>query len=159
AGLDEAYLEPAVSDEKASVWEHCVRAIEKSLPATGAHGLPLIGAFDWNDGMNRVGHEGKGESVWLGWFLHAVLTRFAPLASARGEPEWAERLLAKAAELKTAIEKSAWDGDWYLRAFYDDGAPLGSATSDECRIDSVAQTWGILSGAAERVRAERAMAA
>ena len=125
----------------------------------GAHGLPLIGSGDWNDGMNRVGHEGRGESVWLGWFLHIVLAAFAPIAEARGERPRAERWRAHMKSLRRALERDGWDGDWYRRAFFDDGTPLGSAANVECRIDSIAQSWSVLSGAANPPRAERAMAA
>ncbi|HEX5042981.1 MAG TPA: glucoamylase family protein [Candidatus Polarisedimenticolaceae bacterium] len=152
------YFEPAVSRETASLFEHCARAIDRSL-AVGAHGLPLMGGGDWNDGMDRVGHKGKGESVWLGWFLLANLAGFAGLAAARGEVERAERWRAHARALSAAIEGEAWDGEWYLRAWFDDGTPLGSAGGDACRIDSIAQSWAVLSEAGERSRAVRAMAA
>jgi cyclic beta-1,2-glucan synthetase len=125
----------------------------------GAHGLPLIGAGDWNDGMNRVGHKGRGESVWLGWFLHTTLWELARLAEARGEHARAETWRAHVAALKTALEQHGWDGDWYRRAYFDDGTPLGSAVNAECRIDSIAQSWAVISGAGEPSRAARAMAA
>src|SRR6185503_6839694 len=112
---------------------HCARALDQSL-AVGKHGLPLIGTGDWNDGMNRVGEAGKGESVWLGWFLHATLAAFAPIAKARGEDARATKWSAHAAALKNALEQDGWDGDWYRRAYFDDGTPLGSSTNDECRI-------------------------
>jgi cyclic beta-1,2-glucan synthetase len=121
--------------------------------------LPLIGTGDWNDGMNRVGEKGKGESVWLGWFLHATLAAFAPLAKARGEEARVATWLSHAARLRTSLERDGWDGDWYRRGYFDDGTPLGSSTSDECRIDSIAQSWSVISGAAEPARAARAMAA
>ncbi|HET9298823.1 MAG TPA: glycosyl hydrolase family 65 protein, partial [Candidatus Polarisedimenticolaceae bacterium] len=152
------YFEPAVSRETASLFEHCARAIDRSL-AVGTHGLPLMGGGDWNDGMDRVGHKGKGESVWLGWFLLANLGGFAEVAAARGETERAERWRAHARALSAAIEAEAWDGEWYLRAWFDDGTPLGSAGSDVCRIDSIAQSWAVLSEAGDRSRAMRAMAA
>lgn len=154
---DEAYTQPAVSTERATLYEHCVLAIERSL-AVGAHGLPLMGSGDWNDGMNRVGRGGKGESVWLAWFLYRVLMDFAPLCEARGDAERAARYRTHAGQLRGAVEEKAWDGDWYLRAFFDDGTALGSASSDECRIDSIAQSWGVLSGAAGRERALRSVA-
>jgi cyclic beta-1,2-glucan synthetase len=154
-GEMEAYFQPGVSAESASLLDHCTRAVERSLTA-GAHGLPLIGSGDWNDGMNRVGHHGRGESVWLGWFLHAVLTQLAPLCERAGDRSRATRYEGEAARLATMMEL-AWDGDWYRRAYYDDGSPLGSAQNDECRIDSIAQTWAVLSGAAPLPRAERAM--
>jgi cyclic beta-1,2-glucan synthetase len=158
AGEHDAYFQPMLAEERASLFEHCARGLDQSL-ALGAHGLPLIGTGDWNDGMNRVGEHGKGESVWLGWFLHATLTEFAPLAKARGEDARAEKWLSHAAALKDSLEREAWDGDWYRRGYFDDGTPLGSSASDECRIDSIAQSWAVLSGAADPARAERAMAA
>jgi cyclic beta-1,2-glucan synthetase len=154
----DAYFQPEPSRESASLFDHCVRAIDRSL-AVGVHGLPLIGSGDWNDGMNRVGNEGRGESVWLGWFLHTVLAAFAPIAETRGERPHAERWRSQMKTLRQALESDGWDGDWYRRAFFDDGTPLGSATNVECRIDSIAQSWSVLSGAASRGRAERAMAA
>jgi cyclic beta-1,2-glucan synthetase len=157
-GADDAYFAPAVSQQRATLYEHCARALELRL-AVGAHGLPLIGTGDWNDGMNRVGREGKGESVWLAWFLHVVLWEFAGLAEERGERQRAEAWRAHVAALQTALERHAWDGDWYRRAFFDDGTPLGSSVNPECRIDSIAQSWAVLSGAAPRERAARAMAA
>jgi len=157
AGEDEAYTQPVVSAEQASLYEHCTRAIDRSL-AVGAHGLPLMGSGDWNDGMNRVGHEGKGESVWLAWFLYRVLMDFAPVCDGRGDAELATRYRAHAEKIRSAVEEIAWDGDWYVRAFFDDGTPLGSASSDECRIDSIAQSWGVISGAGARERTARALA-
>jgi cyclic beta-1,2-glucan synthetase len=157
-GEHDAYVEPAVSGERASLFEHCARALEQCL-ALGAHGLPLFGTGDWNDGMNRVGEKGRGESVWLGWFLHAALSAFAPLAKARGEAARAEKWLAHAARLRSALERDGWDGGWYRRGYFDDGTALGSSASEECRIDSIAQSWSVLSRAAEPGRARRAMAA
>jgi cyclic beta-1,2-glucan synthetase len=154
----EAYFEPGVSAERASVFEHGARAIDRSL-AVGAHGLPLMGSGDWNDGMNRVGPKGRGESVWLGWFLFATLGQWAPIAAARGESARAERWSAHAVALRRALEAHGWDGDWYRRAYFDDGTPLGSAENAECRIDSIAQSWAVLSGAADPARAARAMGA
>jgi cyclic beta-1,2-glucan synthetase len=124
--------------------------------AVGAHGLPLMGTGDWNDGMNRIGEAGRGESVWLGWFLHSALLAMAPLAESRGDSR-AATWRAHAAALQPALE-AAWDGAWYLRAYYDDGTPLGSHDDAECRIDSIAQSWAVLSGAAPRGRAAQAMA-
>jgi cyclic beta-1,2-glucan synthetase len=152
----EAYFEPSQSEERATLYEHCARALDRSL-AVGSHGLPLMGAGDWNDGMDRVGHEGRGESVWLGWFLHLNLTEFARIADRRAEAERAERWRERAAALKVALEGTAWDGEWYRRAFFDDGTPLGSAQNDECQIDSIPQSWAVLSGAADAERACRAM--
>ncbi|HKC51351.1 MAG TPA: glucoamylase family protein [Myxococcota bacterium] len=157
AGDDDAFFQPMVSGESASLFEHCARALDQSL-AVGAHGLPLIGAGDWNDSMNRVGARGLGESVWLGWFLHATLGAFAPLAEARGERARAARWRGHTGALSSALEVAGWDGDWYRRGYYDDGTPLGSAASDECRIDSIAQSWSVISGAGDPTRAARAMA-
>jgi cyclic beta-1,2-glucan synthetase len=154
----DAYFQPVTSDETASLFEHCARALDQSLEV-GAHGLPLMGTGDWNDGMNCVGEAGKGESIWVGWFLHTTLLGFAPYAVARGEHERAARWLSHAAALQAALEVSGWDGDWYRRAYFDDGTPLGSAGQIECRIDSIAQSWAVISGAAEPARAERAMSA
>ncbi len=158
AGEDESYTQPNASTEQSSLYEHCLRAIERSL-AVGAHGLPLMGAGDWNDGMNRVGNGGTGESVWLGWFLHATLESFAPFCEARRETERAARYRMHMEQLRAALEQNAWDGDWYARAFFDDGTRLGSVQNEECRIDSIAQSWGVISGAADKQRARRAMAA
>jgi cyclic beta-1,2-glucan synthetase len=156
AGEDDRFFLPDTAEQTASLFEHCARALDHSL-AVGAHGLPLIGTGDWNDGMNRVGQSGHGESVWLGWFLHAALIRFSPLAEARGDTAHATAWRAHAAALAPALE-SAWDGEWYLRAFFDDGTPLGSHTDTECRIDAIAQSWAVLSGVAEPQRASTAMA-
>ena len=154
----ETYMQPVVSNESASVFEHCARAVDRSL-AVGPHGLPLMGGGDWNDGMNRVGHLGKGESVWVGWFLHVTLSRFAPFCEQRQENERSEMYLKHLESLKKALEDNGWDGDWYRRAYFDDGTPLGSVQNEECRIDSIVQSWGVISGAAENYRAVRAMAA
>jgi cyclic beta-1,2-glucan synthetase len=156
SGQEDAYFEPAQSNEHGSLFEHCARALDRSL-GTGIHGLPLIGAGDWNDGMNRVGHDGRGESVWLAWFLYSTLTRFAPLAARRGESRRAERWQQHAESLRVAVEREAWDGAWYRRAYFDDGTPLGTAYAAECRIDSLAQSWSAISGAADPTRAQRAM--
>ena len=158
AGEHDAYFQPMTAEERAPLYEHCARALDQSL-AVGAHGLPLMGTGDWNDGMNRVGEHGKGESVWLGWFLHATLTAFAPLARARGEDARAEKWLSHAAALQASLERDGWDGDWYRRGYFDDGTPLGASAGDECRIDSIAQSWAVISGAADPARARRAMAA
>ena len=158
SGEQDAYFQPMLAEENASLFEHCARGLDRSL-AVGEHGLPLIGTGDWNDGMNRVGERGKGESVWLGWFLHATLAAFAPLAETRDERARAARWRIHAAALQNALERDGWDGGWYRRGYFDDGTPLGSSTSDECRIDSIAQSWGVISGAADPVRARRSMAA
>ena len=149
---------PECPRQSGTLFEHCARALDRSL-AVGSHGLPLIGTGDWNDGMNRVGSAGKGESVWLGWFLHTNLWEFARLADARGEHQRAEMWRLHVSALKASLEREAWDGEWYRRAYFDDGTPLGSATNTECRIDSIAQSWGVISGAAEPARGARAMAA
>ncbi|HEX5029980.1 MAG TPA: glucoamylase family protein [Candidatus Eisenbacteria bacterium] len=157
--LDAAQLEvygiPSESASKESLYDHCVRAIDRSL-TMGPHGLPLIGTGDWNDGMNKVGPKGQGESVWLGWFQSKVLKDFAEVASRRGDRDRAARYRNEVARLGTALEQ-AWDGNWYRRAYFDDGTPLGSAQNEECRIDSIAQSWAVLSGAAQPQRVERAM--
>jgi cyclic beta-1,2-glucan synthetase len=158
ADESDAYFQPMISGETATLFEHCARGLDASL-AVGAHGLPLFGAGDWNDGMNRVGAAGHGESVWLGWFLHAALSAFAPFADARAEPERAARWRAHAEGLLGALEDAGWDGDWYRRGYYDDGTPLGDAASSECRIDSIAQSWSVISGAGDARRSARAMAA
>jgi len=145
-GAEDAYYAPQASAQTASVFEHGARAIDRSL-ATGAHGLPLMGTGDWNDGMNRVGHEGKGESVWLAWFLCAVVQDFAPLAQARGETARAQTWLDARAGWIQALHSHGWDGAWFRRAFFDNGAPLGSSQNEECRIDLIAQAWAVLSGA------------
>jgi cyclic beta-1,2-glucan synthetase len=152
----DTFFLPTISQERATLFEHCALALDQSL-VDGRHRLPLIGTGDWNDGMNRVGEKGEGESVWLGWFLYATLTAFAPLAAARGETARAEHWTMHADALKVALEREAWDGDWYARGYFDDGTPLGSSRSDECRIDSIAQSWAVLSGAATQGRALRAM--
>jgi cyclic beta-1,2-glucan synthetase len=155
-GEHDSFFHPAVADTTASLFEHCARALDHSL-VVGAHGLPLMGTGDWNDGMNRVGEEGRGESVWLGWFLHASLSAFAPLAEARGETARAAQWRAHAAGLKDALEREAWDGHWYLRGFFDDGTSFGGAAGEECRIDSLTQSWSVLSGVADPARATEAM--
>ncbi len=157
-GREDAYFQPNESAQKATLFDHCARALDKSL-SVGTHGLPLIGTGDWNDGMNRIGSQGHGESVWLGWFLHTTLWEFAKFAEKRGESAQAERWRLHVGDLKAALEKHGWDQDWYRRAYYDDGTPVGSAAEQECRIDSIAQSWGVLSGAADPARAQRAMAA
>jgi cyclic beta-1,2-glucan glucanotransferase len=157
AGQSESYFEPRMAAEQGTLFEHCARALDRSL-SVGVHGLPLMGTGDWNDGMNRVGAQGKGESVWLAWFLHTILSTWAPVAAARGERRRAETWAEHARTIKEAVEREAWDGDWYRRAYFDDGTPLGTAGSDACAIDSIAQSWSVLSGAADADRARRAMA-
>jgi cyclic beta-1,2-glucan synthetase len=152
----EAYFEPTEAETRATLFEHCARALDKSL-GVGSHGLPLIGGGDWNDGMNRVGLEGRGESVWLGWFLLVNLREFARIADLRADGERAARWRTRAASLEVSLAREAWDGEWYRRAFFDDGMVLGSAADDECRIDSISQSWAVLSGAGNRERARQAM--
>ncbi|MEO7158309.1 MAG: glucoamylase family protein [Vicinamibacterales bacterium] len=156
-GEQESFFQPTTSHEQGTLFEHCARALDSSLPV-GSHGLPLIGTGDWNDGFNRVGAGGKGESIWLGWFLHASLSAFAPLADRRGEQARGASWRQHATSLGESLERDGWDGGWYLRAFFDDGTPLGGRASAECRLDSIAQSWGVLSGAAEKGRAASAMA-
>ena len=152
----ERYSIPAVSGKSATLFEHCVSAIDKSL-TKGIHGLPLMGSGDWNDGMNSVGIKGSGESVWLGWFLITVLKNFAPLCIEMEEPERAEEYGKEMERITKAVEETAWDGKWYRRAYFDDGTPLGSIQNAECKIDSIAQSWAVLSGAGEKERARQAM--
>ena len=154
---EDSYFDlPVRSEQSASLYEHCVRAIRKGL-TRGKHGLPLIGSGDWNDGMDMVGKHGTGESIWLGFFQYDVLTQFATLAHLRGDLSFAERCRQEAADLRQNIELHGWDGAWYLRAYFDDGSPLGSATNPECQIDSVAQSWSVLSGAGDTLRSRTAM--
>ncbi len=155
-GEHDAFFQPALAEESATLYEHCARALDRSLPH-GAHGLPLMGTGDWNDGMNRVGEDGKGESVWLGWFLLTTLKAFAPAAEARADVKRAAAWRDRVKGLRASLEKHAWDGNWYRRGFFDDGTPLGSAQNEECRIDSIAQSWAVLSGAAPPERAVAAM--
>jgi cellobiose phosphorylase len=154
---EESYYDlPLRWDTPLPLYDHCVRAIEHGL-RLGPRGLPLIGSGDWNDGMNNVGPDGRGESVWLGFFLHRVLLDFAPLALARGDAAFAARCRDSAAQLRTSLETSGWDGAWYRRAYFDDGTPLGAAANVECRIDSIAQSWAVLSGAASGERVAQAL--
>lgn len=153
---DSLYDLPAISVDQGTVYEHAVRAVMHGL-RYGAHGLPLMGSGDWNDGMDRVGHHGQGESVWLGFFLGDVLRRFAPVARDAGDPALCERLMTEADELAKRIDVHAWDGDRYLRAWMDDGTPLGSANATECRIDALPQAWAALTGACNPARARTAM--
>ena len=152
----EVYDLPQVTPDQASVYEHCLRALRKAC-TTGPHGLPLIGTGDWNDGMNRVGVEGKGESVWLAWFLVRTLRLFAGHVGARGDEAVAAELRAQADAYEAAVERDGWDGAWYRRAYFDDGTPLGTAAGEECRIDSIAQSWSVISGAGTPERRRVAM--
>jgi cellobiose phosphorylase len=154
---EESYYDlPTRSEESATLYEHCVRSIERGL-RFGEHGLPLIGGGDWNDGMNCVGFQGRGESVWLAFFLFDVLTQFSHLARARNDTVFAERCLSEASRLQLSIEQHAWDGEWYRRAYFDDGEPLGSKTDTECQIDSLPQSWSVISGAGDPERSRIAM--
>ena len=154
---EESYYElPAISHEVVSLYQHAVRAINNGLKF-GEHGLPLMGSGDWNDGMNLVGIHGKGESIWLGFFLYTVLTRFAPLAERYGDHAFAERCETESKKLRQQLETHGWDGEWYRRAYFDDGTPLGSSTNTECRIDSIAQSWSVLSGAGDPARTKQAL--
>ena len=155
-GEESDYDLASASAEAGSLYEHCRRAILHGL-RFGAHGLPLMGTGDWNDGMNRVGAQGRGESVWLAFFLSFVLTRFVDVAASRGDKAFADRCASEAARLRDAIQECAWDGQWYRRGWFDDGSPLGTSANAECRIDSIAQSWSVLSGAGDATRSQIAM--
>jgi len=157
-GEDEAYLTPQPVDETADLYAHACRAIDRSL-AVGVHGLPLMGTGDWNDGMNRVGREGRGESVWMAFFLHRVLADFESVAALRGDSARVQRYAAHRVQLQQALDQHGWDGAWYRRAYHDDGTPIGTSGSAECRIDALAQAWAVLSGAVPEARARTAMQA
>ncbi|MCQ0970237.1 protein ndvB [Paracoccus sp. TK19116] len=156
-GEHDRFFQPEKSEESAPLYDHCARALDLALARTGPNGLPLILGGDWNDGMNRVGEGGRGESVWLGWFLCATIDRFAPIAEARGDGTRAEAWRAHRQSVSRALDKSGWDGAWYRRGYFDDGTPLGSVDSTECRIDSIAQSWALISGAGREDRAHRAV--
>lgn len=154
---EEAYYDlPIRAEESDTLYQHCVRAIERGLKL-GSHGLPLIGCGDWNDGMNRIGKDGRGESVWLAFFLYDVLVKFSDLAVSRGDSVFAERCLEHSRLLQKNIEANSWDGDWYRRAYFDNGQPLGSKVNLECQIDSLPQSWSVLSSAGDPERSRRAM--
>ncbi|MBC7958666.1 MAG: glycosyl transferase, partial [Vallitaleaceae bacterium] len=155
---EERYMSPWISEESGSLYEHCIRAIENGLKF-GEHGLPLMGTGDWNDGMNRVGNEGKGESVWLAWFLVTILNKWIPLCQNRGDLKQSEAYTVISKDLVIAIEKHGWDGNWYKRAFFDDGSQLGTTNNRECKIDSLSQTWAVLSRVADPDRSIQAMSA
>ena len=152
----DVFFMPGHSPEVGTIYDHCVRGVESCL-RFGVHGLPLMGTGDWNDGMNRIGENGKGESVWLGWLILATLKKLSPVAEKRGDHERILKWNEIAAQLQAALEKEGWDGEWYRRAFFDDGQVLGSKQNDECRIDAIAQSWAVLSGAAPADRARMAM--
>ncbi|HDL8788820.1 TPA: glycosyl transferase, partial [Yersinia enterocolitica] len=156
-GEHDAFFQPLVAQETASLFEHCAKGLDQCIELTGELGLPLMGTGDWNDGMNRVGEEGKGESVWLGWLLVATLKMFIPLAKER-DPQRASQWQHHLTGLIAALEREAWDGEWYRRATFDNGSWLGAKECEECRIDSIAQSWAVLSGAADPQRAVQAMA-
>lgn len=157
-GEDERYGIPRISEEQDTVYGHCLRAIDRSL-RFGSHGIPLMGSGDWNDGMSTVGNKGKGESIWLGWFLYKILKTFAPICGLMGDQERKETYLKAAENIVKNIEAHAWDGNWYMRAFFDDGRPLGSSQNEECMIDSLAQSWSIISEGGNQQRAKLAMEA
>lgn len=153
---DERYDKPGISDEISSIYDHCVRTIDRSLNF-GEHGIPLMGAGDWNDGMNTVGNRGKGESVWLGWFLYATLRKFIPICEKRGDKERAKKYTDASKSIIKSIEENAWDGSWYRRAYFDNGMPLGSIQNSECKIDSISQSWAVISEGGDRKRVAEAM--
>lgn len=156
---EESYYDlPVIISEQANLYQHAVRSILHGLQF-GKHGLPLMGSGDWNDGMNLVGAQGRGESIWLGFFLYTVLKQFAQLARRYGDTTFANHCDTENVTLQQNLEKNGWDGEWYRRAYFDDGSPLGSAKNSECRIDSIAQSWSVLSGAGKSARAKQAMAA
>lgn len=155
-GEESSYDLPLKSSASANLYTHCIKAIENGLDF-GVHGLPLMGSGDWNDGMDKVGEHGKGESVWLAFFLYDTLMRFSEVAAKKNDDHFKTICLEEAKKLKDNIEQSAWDGSWYRRAYFDDGTPLGSSTNDECRIDSIAQSWSVLSKAGDKQRSLMAM--
>jgi cellobiose phosphorylase len=154
---EESYYDlPGRTEEAATFYEHCVRAIKNGL-RFGEHGLPLMGAGDWNDGMNLVGEHGRGESVWLAFFLYDVLVRFGEIAKRRQDAAFAEQCATEATKLRQNIERNGWDGEWYRRAYFDNGEPIGSVSSPECQIDSLPQSWAVLSGAGDSTRARQGL--
>jgi len=157
-GHDERYSIPRVSDKKGTIYEHCIKAIDRAL-RFGEHGIPLMGSGDWNDGMNKVGNKGKGESVWLGWFLSSILNSFIPICQKYGDEERAELYRKNLDNIVQSIEKHAWDGSWYRRAYFDDGKPLGSNQNSECKIDSLAQSWAAITGFGDINRTREALKA
>ncbi|MER2536733.1 MAG: glucoamylase family protein [Rhizobiaceae bacterium] len=156
-GQHDSFMTPEVSKTRVSLYEHCARALDLAVERSSPRGLPLILGGDWNDGMNRVGEGGKGESVWLGWFLLKTLRDFSAIARGQGDAKRADAWESHADRLKQALEDDAWDGDWYIRGTYDDGTLLGSKTSEECRIDSIAQSWSVLSGEGDPERSLKAL--
>ncbi len=156
-GEHDAFYQPTISGQRVSVYEHAARALDLAVARTGSHGLPLMLTGDWNDGMNRVGEDGKGESVWLGWFLISTLRDVLPIARHFKDTDRIQRWEAHIERLKAALEKDGWDGEWYRRGYFDDGSPLGSKKSEECKINSIAQSWSVLSGYGDPHRAKQAM--
>jgi cyclic beta-1,2-glucan synthetase len=157
-GEDERYNIARVAEKQGSIYEHCIAALERDL-RFGPHNIPLMGSGDWNDGMSTVGNEGRGESVWLGWFLYSILGRFSEICKYKGDVERAEKYEKFKLFISENLEENAWDGSWYRRAYFDDGTPLGSIENDECSIDSISQSWSVISSAARKNRAESAMGA
>ena len=157
-GQQDSYFRPDIAKESGTLYEHCARAIDVSLQL-GTHGLPLIGTGDWNDGMNRVGEQGRGESSWLGWFLIATIEAFLPLAQARNDDARMQRWRETVTKVRAALEDSGWDGAWYRRGYYDNGTPLGASENTQCRIDAIAQSWSIMANANDSAHATQAMAA
>jgi cellobiose phosphorylase len=154
---EEAYYDlPTRSEESGTLYEHCVRAIRKGL-SFGRHGLPLMGSGDWNDSMNRVGYQGRGESVWLAFFQYHVLMKFSEIALLRGDAAFSNQCSSESSNLRQKIKEFGWDGHWYLRAYFDNGETLGSAANAECQIDSISQSWSVLSGGGDPERSKRAM--
>lgn len=156
SGEESYYDLPIQSLKLGSLYEHCVKAIQYGMKY-GVHGLPLIGTGNWNDGFDRVGKDGKGESVWLGFFLYEILRHFTELAAHRKDAAFTEICIQEALQLRQNIDEGAWDGEWYKRAWMDDGTPLGAAQNEECRIDSIAQSWSVISGAGEKNKAKKAL--
>lgn len=157
-GEDERYNVSRISDKKGTIYEHCIKAIEISL-RFGEHNIPLMGSGDWNDGMSTIGNKGKGESVWLGWFLYSILDKFVALCNAKDDTEKVKKYSEVKEFIRDNLEKNAWDGGWYRRAYFDDGTPLGSMQNDECQIDSLSQSWSVISGAGKESRVKEAMEA
>lgn len=155
-GEDERYTISKRSDKKGSIYEHCIKAIERGLKF-GPHNIPLMGSGDWNDGMSEIGNKGKGESVWLGWFLYSILDNFKEICKVKGDEYRAQRYDEMKGFIQENLEKNAWDGNWYRRAYFDDGSPLGSIENDECQIDSLSQSWAIISKAGDKNRIKEAM--
>ena len=155
-GEDERYTIVNNSNKKGSIYEHCIKAIDRGLKF-GEHDIPLMGSGDWNDGMSTVGNEGKGESVWLGWFIYKILDNFLDICKFMSDNDNLDRYSQMKETIKVNMEKNAWDGGWYRRAYFDDGTPLGSRENEECQIDSLAQSWAVISGAGKKNRVIEAM--